>query len=429
MSKIVEVFVDPGGPSIIEVVERGPQGIQGPPGDATPIAANSLLGNDTNATALPTAIPFGDVPALIGVPTNAQLTSALSPYLTIANAATTYLALTGGTLTGSLQTTALETRNGTSPTSVTIQNTWTSNTNRETGFVRWVSNILRIGTEKGTSGGLARALELQTDGVTRLTIATDGNITQNTANSSYTFNQDGTFNASRFYLRPNGGSLAVGVAIMPNNSQTNSQASALYIQAGMSSSDSGVQRPVELAITYNQSGSAGSSDLYIRRIETALGSGTHWFQRHVVNSDTDFRWGVQNTGKPIFRANGSVTLNVNQTMSFEATANTVGNIVYRGSDGVTRRAGIPLTDQSLLVASFEAYNQNIFGFPIASTTFTGSRLDSMTYTSPAGSITRTFNYTGTKITSIVLSGAVPSGIPLTKTIVYDGDLISETSYS
>jgi hypothetical protein len=56
----------------------GDQGIQGIPGELLPIAANSLLGNDTGATAVPAAIPFGDVPALIGVPTNAQLTTALS---------------------------------------------------------------------------------------------------------------------------------------------------------------------------------------------------------------------------------------------------------------------------------------------------------------------------------------------------------------
>lgn len=49
-------------------------------------------------------------------------------------------------------------------------------TNYERGFVGWASNTLRIGTEKGGTG-TARALELQTDGVTRLTIATGGGAT------------------------------------------------------------------------------------------------------------------------------------------------------------------------------------------------------------------------------------------------------------
>lgn len=43
-----------------------------------------------------------------------------------------------------------------------------------------VRNVLRIGTEKGSAGGTARALELQTDGITRLTIDTAGTTTLTT---------------------------------------------------------------------------------------------------------------------------------------------------------------------------------------------------------------------------------------------------------
>lgn len=41
-------------------------------------------------------------------------------------------------------------------------------------------------------------------------------------------------------------------------------------------------------------------------------------------------------------------------------------------------------------------------------------------------VTKTFNYTGDDITSIVLSGSTPSGITLTKTLTYtvDGDVES-----
>jgi len=57
-----------------------------------------------------------------------------------------------------------------------LYNTTDVTTNFERGKVSWESNILRIGTEKGGSG-TARALELQTDGATRLTIAATGNAT------------------------------------------------------------------------------------------------------------------------------------------------------------------------------------------------------------------------------------------------------------
>jgi hypothetical protein len=64
-------------------------------------------------------------------------------------------------------------RNGVNAQAFNIYNTFTDASNYERGFMRWVSNVLRIGTEKlGT--GAARALEFQTDGTTRLTIATDG---------------------------------------------------------------------------------------------------------------------------------------------------------------------------------------------------------------------------------------------------------------
>jgi hypothetical protein len=54
-----------------------------------------------------------------------------------------------------------------------IYNTFSDASNYERGKLEWASNVLRIGTEKAGTGS-ARALELQTDGVTRLTIGTDG---------------------------------------------------------------------------------------------------------------------------------------------------------------------------------------------------------------------------------------------------------------
>jgi hypothetical protein len=57
-----------------------------------------------------------------------------------------------------------------------IYNTFTSAspTNHERGFLRWSSNVFQIGTEKGSGGGSARALEFQTDGVTRFSISDAG---------------------------------------------------------------------------------------------------------------------------------------------------------------------------------------------------------------------------------------------------------------
>jgi hypothetical protein len=54
-----------------------------------------------------------------------------------------------------------------------IYNTFTDASNYERGKLEWSSNVFRIGTEKAGTGS-ARALELQTDGTTRLTIGTAG---------------------------------------------------------------------------------------------------------------------------------------------------------------------------------------------------------------------------------------------------------------
>jgi hypothetical protein len=69
-------------------------------------------------------------------------------------------------------------RRGTNAQTFRVYNTFTSATNFERAKIAWSSNVLQIGTEKGADGGTARALELQTDGVTRLTIAAaSGDIT------------------------------------------------------------------------------------------------------------------------------------------------------------------------------------------------------------------------------------------------------------
>lgn len=67
-------------------------------------------------------------------------------------------------------------RNGTNAQSFRVYNTYTSATNYERGVFDWqtTANTLRIGTEKGSGGGTARALEFVTDGTTRMTLASTG---------------------------------------------------------------------------------------------------------------------------------------------------------------------------------------------------------------------------------------------------------------
>jgi hypothetical protein len=66
-------------------------------------------------------------------------------------------------------------RNGTNAQTFRVYNTFTDASNYERGKLEWSSNVLRVGTEKAGTG-TARALELQTDGTTRITLAASSSI-------------------------------------------------------------------------------------------------------------------------------------------------------------------------------------------------------------------------------------------------------------
>lgn len=81
-----------------------------------------------------------------------------------------------------------------------------------------------------------------------------------------------------------------------------------------------------------------------------------------------------------------------------------------------------------IVETFESVSKNLKGFP-AVLNYTLGELTSITYTTESGTITKTLNYTGDNLTSIVLSGDTPAGIELTKTLNYTGDILTSISYS
>lgn len=82
--------------------------------------------------------------------------------------------------------------------------------------------------------------------------------------------------------------------------------------------------------------------------------------------------------------------------------------------------------QHKLRETFETVNKNLKASNATSLNYTGNRLDSVVY---ANGITKTLNYTGNDLTSIVLSGSTPSGISLTKTLVYGSGKLTSFSYS
>jgi hypothetical protein len=72
-----------------------------------------------------------------------------------------------------------------------IYNTFTSATNHERGFLRWSSNVFQIGTEAGSSGGSARAMQFQIGGTTRLAVGSAVTITGGDNAGVFTINDGG----------------------------------------------------------------------------------------------------------------------------------------------------------------------------------------------------------------------------------------------
>lgn len=78
--------------------------------------------------------------------------------------------------------------------------------------------------------------------------------------------------------------------------------------------------------------------------------------------------------------------------------------------------------------TFESVSKNLKSYPY-SLNYTSGVLNSIVYTVPGGTITKTLNYTGNNLTSIVLSGNTPEGITLTKTLSYTSGNLTSVTYS
>ena len=81
-------------------------------------------------------------------------------------------------------------RNSTNAQTYRVYNTYTSSTDNELGKLEWSSNVFRIGTEKGSGGGVARSMAFQTDGITRATVTTDGYLRMAAGTGGIQFNGD-----------------------------------------------------------------------------------------------------------------------------------------------------------------------------------------------------------------------------------------------
>ena len=78
--------------------------------------------------------------------------------------------------------------------------------------------------------------------------------------------------------------------------------------------------------------------------------------------------------------------------------------------------------------TFESVLRNIKSYD-CTVNYSSNKISTIVYTTGTGTITETVNYSGDVITSIVLSGDTPSGIDLTKSFNYTGTNITSFTYS
>jgi hypothetical protein len=243
---------------------------------------------------------------------------------------------TSGTLVGG--TNRIEQRNGTNAQILEIAKTWQSSTNFEELTLDASSDAsnYRIGSRIGSSGGTTRGLQLGSYNAAGawtswLGIDTSGNVATQLGNI---------------------GVLTGGIAVGFAGTTTGNIAGG---QINVCSSTSS-----KIALVASQ-GVNIASDMWVAFSSTTISSGSRdgRFQRHAAatvglyaNSGLAIRNFDNNADSPLSCSNitasgtithvpaSSVTLSTNGQFSIEMTSNTAGNLVYRGSDGTTRRMAL-----------------------------------------------------------------------------------------
>jgi hypothetical protein len=174
--------------------------------------------------------------------------------------------------------------------------------------------------------------------------------------------------------------------------------------------------------TYNMASSAEGATTGTTNVSVLTGSAS--VQKRVMrfvlyNADTVVH--IFTLAKDTTKVFFKVTIDPGCTAQYES-AN--GWSIYNNL-GLRQTEVITLTEEQ---STFETINKNLQAYAGA-WSYSSDILASIVYTVPGGTITKTFNYTSGVLTTIVLSGLVPAGVPLTKTFTYTSGVLTSISYS
>ena len=115
------------------------------------------------------------------------------------------------------------------------------------------------------------------------------------------------------------------------------------------------------------------------------------------------------------------------TVQVIEAAEVVALSVAAAAETVTLAITEPGDDSRLVPETFETVSKNLRCHP-ATLTYAAGELVSIAYATPQGTVTKSFVRVDGRLVSIVLSGAVPPGIPTTKTLTYAGDSLAGVAY-
>jgi len=216
------------------------------------------------------------------------------------------------------------------------------------------------------------------------------------------------------------------------------------INLGFSAASGGSGAPTQVALNY----SALVAGTTVGELAYAQASqGTQWLPAGLGGTYYPAGWYVWNGSDWISDRNAIANQlylnelalnnkadNIDLTNEINARIAADEGTVTVHSDIVDAGSGYIITDteRNLLYTgvreTFETLSKNLQSEPYA-LVYTGATLTTIVYTVLAGTIVKTLNYTGDKLTSIVFSGDTPAGIQLTKTLNYTGDNLTSITYS
>ena len=222
-------------------------------------------------------------------------------------------------------------RNGTAAQAFNIYNTYTDGSNYERGFFKWSGNVLQIGTEAAGTGTVREVLLLARDRST----GTAGWLNANPGRTG-TLRVHANSSSDSFWSIENGG----GARFTWNGIELNHDggSGAMHrIRCDTGRSQWGFNTNFPVSATSHTFTSVAAADVAFAVRGTTSQTGD--LQRWMDASNTVFTR-IDSAGRLFLTPPTSVTIPTNGELSVEMTSNTAGNLVFRGSDGTTRRSAL-----------------------------------------------------------------------------------------